>query len=55
MSDNIILLAGLFCFSLALVGLVLTVIEFRRMGDSQPARPGREPLLRAAPRAAFRT
>ena len=55
MSDNVILLAGLFCFSLALVGLVLTVLEFRRMGQSQPARPVREPLLGTAPRAALRT
>ncbi len=55
MSYNVILLAGLFCFSLALVGLVLTVLEFRRMGNTQPARPAREPLLRAAPRATFRT
>jgi hypothetical protein len=55
MSDNVILLAGLFCFSLALVGLVLTVLEFRRMGKSKAVKLDGEALLRAAPRAALRT
>lgn len=55
MSDNVILLSGLFCFSLALVGLILTVLEFRRMGVREPVKPVRDPVLRVAPRAAFRT
>jgi len=55
MNDSVILLSGIFCFSLALVGMVLTVLEFRRMGNSSAAKPGREPVRSTGPRAALRT
>jgi len=55
MDDNVILLSGIFCFSLALVGMVLTVLEFRRMGNTSAAKPGREPVRSTASRAALRT
>jgi hypothetical protein len=55
MSDNVILLSGIFCFSLALVGMVLTVLEFRRMGNTGAANPDREPARSAASRGALRT
>ena len=55
MSENIILLSGLFCFSLALVGLILTVLEFRRMGVSEPVKAARDSVRRVAPRTALRT
>lgn len=35
MSDPSILYAGIVCFSLTLVGLALTVLEFRRMNASR--------------------
>ena len=54
MSDYVILLSGLFCFSLALVGLILTVLEFRRMAARASALPVRDSVLRAEPRVAVR-
>jgi hypothetical protein len=33
MSDSVILISGIFCFSLALIGLVLTIAEFRKMSN----------------------
>jgi len=51
MSDNAILLSGIFCFALALLGMVMTVLEFRRMGDTASAKPERGTV----PRPAFRT
>jgi len=55
MSENTILLSGIFCFALAVVGMALTVLEFRRMGTSSSAKPEREHLRSTAKRAAFRT
>ena len=55
MNDNVILLSGIFCFSLALVGMVLTVLEFRRMGNTGAANPGREPARSTAFQATPRT
>ena len=41
MGDATILYAGIFCFSMILVGCALTVYEFRNMARSSgtPARP----------------
>lgn len=41
MSDATILYAGIFCFSMILVGFALTIYEFRNMARSRgtPARP----------------
>ena len=55
MSDNVILLSGIFCFSLAIIGMVLTVLEFRRMGNADSAKPDREPLRSPLPRTTLRT
>lgn len=35
MSENMILISGIGCFSLTLIGLVLTFLEFRKMGQSE--------------------
>ena len=55
MSENAILLSGIFCFALALAGMVLTVLEFRRMGTSSSLKPEREHLRSTTTRTAFRT
>lgn len=55
MSENVILLSGIFCFALAVVGMVLTVLEFRRMGHTGSAKPDVEPIRRNPARPAFRT
>jgi hypothetical protein len=55
MSENTILLAGIFCFALAVIGMVLTVLEFRRMGIASSTKAEREPVRRTAARPAFRT
>lgn len=34
MSDSTILYAGMACFALVLLGVVLTVLEFRKMSSS---------------------
>ncbi len=31
MSDSLILYSGLFCFALTVLGIVLTIIEFKKM------------------------
>jgi hypothetical protein len=51
-SDNIILLSGIFCFSLALIGMVLTVLEFRRMGNAGSVARSRDPVRGVAVAAA---
>lgn len=33
MSDSVLLISGIFCFSMALIGLALTVSEFRKMNN----------------------
>ena len=55
MSENVILIAGVLCFALTLIGMILTVVEFRRMGKSEAAGFERKPSPGAASRPAFRT
>ena len=39
MSDLTLLLTGIFCFALTLLGLVLTVLEFRKFPAAIPRKP----------------
>ena len=39
MTDQSLLYAGIFVFSMLLIGLVLTVLEFRRMSHQEEAMP----------------
>lgn len=38
MSDSTILYAGVFCFAFILLGMVLTVLEFRKMSAAENAK-----------------
>ena len=49
MSDMTLLYAGVFCFALTLLGLVLTIQEFRKMSRSSTKRePAKSPPATAS-------
>lgn len=46
MNDDVILISGIACFSLTLLGLLLTVLEFRRLREpSSPTRQSTDPYV----------
>jgi hypothetical protein len=47
MTDNTLLYVGIFCFAMTVLGLVLTMIEFRKLSNSRRTR--NQPVAHKAP------